>query len=229
MKYPKADLYDHLTIFSPWIKTIQGVINFLSTNLELNAGVVDCMCGTGFLLSKLQDLRPDLDLYGIDNNTEFLENSKNNYPNISFTSGDILNSSTKRKYDAVISTGGFHHIIPSSKNLFIKKLNDLCKSGGIVIIADPNIAEYESESERKMAAVQLGQAYINEAISLGADNNVILELIEIMKNDISYLEYKSSLSTNLELVKKHFSSYKVEKAWPQENTTYGDYIIICKK
>ena len=226
--FPISNVYEDLSIYSPWNLTLNNVLNFIKQNSQAKSKVLDLMCGTGFLLNKIKTERPDLALYGIDSNEDFISFAKKNYPNIEFSVKDVFNIVEDFKFDTIICTGGTHHLKDEMKLSFLNLIKKSLNPNGVAIIADPYIADFTNESERKLAAAQLGYEYLLYAINKQANIEVIKECIEIMKNDILYLEYKSSLSKFKPIVEKVFSEIELVKSWPESKSEFGDYYFICK-
>jgi trans-aconitate methyltransferase len=89
--FPISNVYEDLSIYSPWNLTLNNVLNFIKQNSQAKSKVLDLMCGTGFLLNKIKTERPDLALYGIDSNEDFISFATKNYPNIEFSVKDVFN------------------------------------------------------------------------------------------------------------------------------------------
>ena len=226
--FPISNVYEDLSIYSPWNLTLNNVLNFIKQNSQAESKVLDLMCGTGFLLNKIKTERPDLALFGIDSNEDFISFATKNYPNIEFSVKDVFNIVEDIKFDIIICTGGTHHLKDEIKLSFLNIIKKSLNPNGVAIIADPYIADFTNESERKLAAAELGYEYLLYAINKQANIEVIKECIEIMKNDILYFEYKSSLSKFKPIIEKIFSEIELVKSWPESKSEFGDYYFICK-
>lgn len=101
------------------------------------------------------------------------------------------------------------------------------KENGVAIFADPYIGDYTSETERKTAAAQLGYEYLLATVKNNAPASIIKAAVDILECDVMGLEYKSSM-TKMELVfRKAFNEVKIYKTWPNTESEYGDYYVIC--
>ena len=228
INYPNSKIYDDLSIYSPWNLTFKNVLDFIKNNSQANSKVLDLMCGTGFLLNKIKLVRPDLALYGIDINEEYITFATKSYPNIEFSLKDVFNMVEDIKFDIIICTGGAHHLEDEKKLSFLNFIKKSLNPNGFAIIADPYIADFSNESERKLAAAQLGYEYLLFSIKNHANIEVINECITILQNDINRLEFKTSINQFRPIVEKVFSKFEIVKVWPESKTEYGDYYFICK-
>lgn len=109
----------------PFFKRIHQLI---SRHHNRQASVIDVGCGIGDLLKYLQKTGY-IDLTGIDL-------VQNDHPGICFFSGDLLEYTSDRKYDVVISTGTIEHI-PNAL-AYVEKITQLTKNGGMIIIMTLN-------------------------------------------------------------------------------------------
>jgi 2-polyprenyl-3-methyl-5-hydroxy-6-metoxy-1,4-benzoquinol methylase len=226
--FPISKVYEDLSIYSPWNLTLNNVLNFIKQNSQAKSKVLDLMCGTGFLLNRIKIERPDLALYGFDSNKDFISFATKSYPNIEFSEKDVFNMVEDIKFDIIICTGGTHHLEDEKKMSFLNLIKKSLNPDGVAIIADPYIADFTNESERKLAAAELGYEYLLYAINKQANIEVIKECIEIMKNDILFIEYKSSISKFKPILEEVFSDIKFIKSWPENKSEFGDYYFICK-
>lgn len=229
VKFPISKVYEALSIYSPWHLTLNNVLNFIKQQSQADLRVLDFMCGTGFLLNKIKAERPNWELYGIDNNKEFISYAKKNYPNINFSVEDVLDMKGNSDFDIIICAGGTHHLQEQKKRFFLNLIKNSLTPDGVAIIADPFIADFTNESERKLFAAQLGYEYLLYSINRQANTEVLKECIQIMENDMLYLEYKTSIYKFKSILGNVFKDIKVEKSWPASNSEFGDYYFICRK
>lgn len=227
--FPNSKTYEDLSIYSPWNLTLRNIVNFVKQNQYLNTKVLDLMCGTGLLLNKIKNERPDLILFGVDNNEDFIIYAKNNYPNIEFSVNDVFSINEEEKFDLIICSGGTHHLKDEIKIDFLYLIKRLLNKNGVAVIADPYISDYDSEVKRKISAAQLGYEYLLYSIKNKANAAVINECIAIMENDINRLEYKASITKFKPILEKVFKSFQVNKSWPSIESEFGDYYIVCQK
>ena len=222
---PSSETYEKEYVHFPWKSVVEKSIKFAVKNTPKNGKVLDLMCGTGYILSKIREQRPDLELVGIDNNKEFLKYAKK-YSKIKFECKNVLQWEPKIKFDLIICTGGIHHIPYGKQKTVIKKIVKALK--GKAFIADPFVRNYNTEEERKIAAAELGVEYVKATIKTKPDKDVLNASIDIMRNDVLGLEYKSSIKKMLPVYQKSFDKVKLIKTWPKRKSEYGDYILICE-
>ena len=98
----------------------------------------------------------------------------------------------------------------------------------IKIVSIPFISDYSNEEERKLKAVEHGSEYIKATIETNPKKDVLNASINIMRNDVLGLEYKTSLKKLKPIYEKCFSEITITKTWPDKETEYGDYIILAK-
>lgn len=92
--------------------------------------VLDVGCGKGDLLKYLRTNSPNMALTGID------LSPNQPMPGIEFISADFMKVNLGRQFDAVTSLASIEHV--QDARGFVKRLYDLCASGGLVIIMTLN-------------------------------------------------------------------------------------------
>lgn len=226
---PSAETYDKEYKFMPWGILVNEVLRIINKKTPKGGKVLDLMCGTGYLLGKIINIRPDLELTGLDWDPGFIRFAKRNYKNINFILSDVLKWKNNVKHDLIICTAGIHHLPYDKQETFIKNLSKAVKKDGYVITADPYIEDYKNELGRKIAGAKLGYEYLVDTIKNGATNDVIKATIGIMENDIMGVEYKASIQKFRPMLNKYFSKIAVRKTWPAYKSDYGDYYFILHK
>jgi 2-polyprenyl-3-methyl-5-hydroxy-6-metoxy-1,4-benzoquinol methylase len=226
---PNPETYEKEYHHFPWKSTINEVIKISTEKINENSKLLDLMCGTGYILGKIKELKSNANLKGINVNKEFIDYAKKNYSGIDFEEKDIFDWEEKEKYNLIICTGGIHHIKYKKQEEIIKKIYFSLKEKGLALIADPFISDYYSEEERKLNAVELGSEYIKATIKTNPNKEVLNASIDIMRNDVLGLEFKTSLNKLVPIYKKYFSKVEIIKKWPQIKSEYGDYLFICSK
>lgn len=225
---PTAEVYEKEFRYMPWGILIEELLATLESSLPQNARVLDLLCGTGYLLAKLKDRRPDLEATGVDLEAEFIAFAARTYPGITFITADAATWESSTPFDAILCTGGLHHLPYETQETFIKRLRALLSSNGVAIVADPYIDDYRNEGERKLAAAKLGYEYLAATIRNGADDDVIKATASLIANDVLAVEYKSSVAKIEPLFRAHFSSVEKKKTWPAADTEYGDYYFTLR-
>jgi len=227
-KLPEAEEYVKEFEYFPWGDLIKEILDILEKKLPKNAKILDLMCGPGYLLGKLNKKRSDLKMIGVDIDGGFIRDAQKKYPNIKFEKEDVLKWQTDEKFDAIVCTGGVHHLKYKNQEEFIRKIASLLNKNGFCIIADPYIENYKSEKERKLRALKLGSEYLKVVIKKDAPNELIAAAIDIKFNDLMGFEYKTSMKKMLPIFKKFFSRIEKHKIWPKKKTKYGDYYFILR-
>lgn len=212
----------------PWGILMEKVRRIIIEKAPQNGRVLDLLCGPGYLLGKLQEIRNDLSCVGVDMEAEFISYANTQYSGIEFIASDATTWETDERYDVVLCTGGLHHLSYEKQESFLKKIASLMKPNGFAIVADPYIDHYENEEERKLGGAKLGYEYLIATMKNGAPEDVILSAIGILQNDVLLVEFKSSVKKLQPIFERSFSHVEREKTWPSENTEYGDYLFILK-
>ncbi len=222
---PTAEVYEKEFKYMPWGVLIDQLLERVK-DLPPNAKVLDILCGPGYLLSRIKNIRPDLELTGVDLEPEFIEFAKRQYPTINFVTADARTWMSDGRYDFIFVTGGVHHLPYEDQEAFIKRVSTLLKTEGQAIIADPYIDDYANENERKRASAKLGYEYLLASMANGADKDIIKACMGIMENDVLGVEYKNSIQKFRPTLEKYFSNIEMHKTWPSEESGYGDYYFV---
>ena len=226
---PTPEIYEKEFKYMPWGELIEQVLDYLEQETPRDAKVLDLMCGPGYLLGRIKQLRPDLDLTGVDIDERYIHFAKDKYPNIKFEVSDSLLWNTSEKFDLIICTAGLHHLPYEKQEEFIEKVSKFLAEDGFCVFADPYIDDYSSEQERQMAASKLGYEYLVDVIEKNAPREIISATVDILYNDVMKFEFKNSIEKNKVLFHKYFSFVETNKTWPKSDSGYGDYWIVLKK
>lgn len=225
---PTAKVYEKEFKYMPWGVLIHKLLDIVK-NTKRNAKVLDLMCGPGYLSGKINKMRPDLIITGVDLEKDFIDYAKSKYKKIDFINEDAFKWNSKEKFDLIIVTAGVHHLHWNKQENFIKKISKLLEKDGSAIIADPYIGSYSNEKERKLTSAKLGYEYLVETIRSGGTDDVIKAAIDVMSNDIFLVEWKNSVNRVESILNKYFNDVKMIKTWPKtKNKDYGDYYFILK-
>lgn len=216
--------------FIPWGKLMKKVLSKVIENVPRNGSVIDLMCGPGFLLDKIWDHRPDLTLIGIDIDYRYIHYARKKNPHINYKQMDVLSNNYGDIFDCVLCTGSLHHLHYETQPLLFDKMASLTHKHGLCICADPCISEYANESERQLAAAELGYEYLKEILNAQAPISIINVALNILHNDVlADGEYKNSLSRLMKMANQVFGYVEVRKTWPKTTTEYGDYYLMLKQ
>lgn len=225
---PSPEIYGQEFKFMPWGKLIQEILDIVKKDAPKDSNILDLMCGPGYLLGKIKELRPDLKLKGVDIDKRFIRYAQEKYKRIEFEVADVLKFKTGEKFDIILCTGGLHHLPYEEQERFVKAIKSLLKNDGFCIIADPYIDDYLNEKERKLGALKLGYEYLIAVIENDAPKEIIEGALDIKFNDVLGYEFKSSIKKNKKIFDKYFSSLEVHKTWPKSDSEYGDYFFILR-
>lgn len=223
---PDPQTYEREMIFWPWGKLIGEVKGDVVRNSPEGAGVLDLMCGPGYLLGEISKERPDLRLAGIDINPDFIDYGRANYGGIDFIMADVSDLQVELKRDVVLCTGGLHHLPYDEQEGFVKKVAGILKPEGFCIFGDPCLRGYTTEKERKIAAAELGYHSLIAVIRNGGGESMVKSALDVMHNDVLGDEFKTSASKLRRMYSKFFSNVEAHKAWPTGDLEYGDYYFV---
>ena len=231
---PEAELYEQELVYMPYKMSLKDVLSLVSNTAPINACLVDMMCGTGYLLGKISEKRPDLNLLGVDIDPRYVSYAKLKYPNIKFEIGDVLTWNPGIKFNVVTCTGALHHIPYEKQDEALGNIARLVEKNpagrGYALVSDCYIGEYSSELERRLAAAEFGYEYLKATIRNEAPQSVNGIAADILKNDILMDEFKTSVSRREEAFKNHFDYFNTWRVWPKTgDVSYGDYITILSE
>lgn len=115
----------------------------IASRMDLNnASILDVGCGFADLYDHLKTTRPDakFEYFGIDIMPEFIEVSKEKFPEIEFCNTDLFGFKTDRKYKYIVNCGCLTYLDPKNEkesydyiDAFIGKNLELCEDDGICI------------------------------------------------------------------------------------------------
>lgn len=222
---PTAETYAKEVMYMPWGILIGDIQKIVLDRVPQGGNVVDLMCGTGNLLGELYSKRSDVKYTGVDLEADYIDYAKRQYPNINFEVKDAIIWQSDIKYDAVLCTGGLHHLPYEKQEEFLRKVSSLVKEGGFAIVADPYIPDYSNEQERKISAVNLGCKYLIATIKNNATDDIIKATADLIPNDVLLVEFKTSVEKIKPQFNRSFTNVEIHKTWGEDG--YGDYYFIC--
>ncbi|MFC1613549.1 class I SAM-dependent methyltransferase [Patescibacteria group bacterium] len=226
-KLPSPATYDREMIFLPWVSVIRKMIDY-GRKSPKNFKILDLMCGTGYLLGNLSKDRPDLQLTGIDIESQFISYASNQYSAVKFIKDDVLLWKPTEKYDIIFCTGALHHLRYKDQPKLIEKISKSLSNIEMssFFMADSFIRDYHNEMEKKLASLELGNYYITYAIEKNAPADIIEATIDILHNDILDFECKTSICRTEDLLRKYFSCVQ-QSALSNIPAQYGDRYFVC--
>lgn len=125
---------------SRWIRYLDSSHNWALERLQRlqdGARVIDVACGTGLLLERLYNLRPDLELIGVDGSAAMLEVARRRLPHVELRQQNIDGAQAGDKaghYDAVLSMSVLHHL--KHRKAHLEHIHSLTRINGMVILCD---------------------------------------------------------------------------------------------
>lgn len=229
---PNAEIYDREHRFMPWGKLIEKVIAHACTFVPGNGTVLDLACGTGQLLGELTRRRRDIRCVGVDIDPDYIAFARAAHPHITWVDADMRSWESASQFDAVICTGGLHHVPHDDQPAFVRRLPAFVAPTGFALVADPYLDDYDDfddiEMGRKIVAAKLGYEYLVATIRNGADDDVVRATAQLIVNDVCRIEYKTSLKRIKPLFEAAFSRVSITRTWPKvdpEGHGYGDHIV----
>lgn len=230
-KLPTASILELEPLYFPWGDTMRKVIKIAVEQIPQGASVLDVMCGSGLLLGILQALRPDLKLTGVDINEDFIAYAKRRYDGIVFEVCHVLgwlNDHTD-EFDVVLCTGGIHHLSFEKQSGLISGVASHIKRPGFFISAEPYIAPFSNEHERRIAAVKLDTQQLLATFEKFPPQAIIEVALDILRNDLLLDgEYKNSLEKSYEVFSKYFKKIETICTWSAGEHD-GEYVIVAHK
>lgn len=127
---------------SQYIESIEGDDNMMVPTIKNHlvplANVLEIGCGTGKLLSQIDNLTSNIALTGIEMSSDMIgQIDKSKFKNsIQLINSSIEDFTTNESYDIIVMKQVLHHI--ASRKSVLKKLGSHLKEGGVIIIMTPN-------------------------------------------------------------------------------------------
>jgi trans-aconitate methyltransferase len=103
-------------------------------NPPRSAVLLDIGCGDGLPMRKMKEIRPDLNIDGLDLSSTLSDLARVNNPDSIIFTGNILEIDVNKKYDAVFSFSFLQYIPFSDIFPLTKKLASIVFEGGISYI-----------------------------------------------------------------------------------------------
>ena len=229
MKLPPADTYERELRYMPYRDSLQMVRGIVCDNAPLGGRVLDLMCGTGYLLGRLKQMQSNLHLFGVDKNEKYIQHARDRYAGINFFVEDALQWKAGT-FDLVMCTGALHHIPYEQQAEMVEKIAVMTNDSGFAIVSDCYVDNFSNEQERQIAAAKLGYEYLKATIRHDAPADVVGAAIDILYNDVTGTEFKTSIEERLSIFKKHFRGIETKKIWPDNIMGgYGDYVTVLRK
>lgn len=224
-----AKLYEREYDYWPWGMLINFVASWIEANAPKGARILDYMCGTGFLLHKIMDTRPDLDCYGCSLIGEYITFAKQAYPEITFEGCDARQYVPPKPPDIVLCTAGLHHLPYEEQAGFVAKVASELAPGRWLVIGEELVAPSDHEEGRRLAILELMVEAIKYMISKRAPPEVLGTATDVLKADLILQEYKLDRGGLMRMLVPFFDVQGVERIWPAEEKEFGDFVFICRR
>ena len=105
--------------------------------LPVSGRVLDLCCGDGIWSKGMQNVNPNLELYGIDISQRAISEAKKIYANISFFNHDLQKEPFKQKFQTVFAFDVIEHVFDT--NSFIENIYLTLNKGGYLLLTVPNV------------------------------------------------------------------------------------------
>lgn len=134
-----------LKFYKNYDKLLDSVFQKAVMNKGDEIKILEIGVGTGNLAEKFLDM--NLDVIGIDQSRQMLNQTKLKFPSLKLRLGDFLNIPYENnKFDVIVSTYAFHHLNNEEKSIAINEMIRVTKADGRIIIGD---IMFESEEEKE--------------------------------------------------------------------------------
>ena len=225
---PTPDVYELEYKYWPWGELIEWTARWVSIAAPPNARIIDYMCGTGFLLSRIREYRSDVTLIGCDIHEPFVSFAHAHHSSIEVHHADALTFDQGDNADITLCTAGLHHLTFDQQATFLHRLASELLPSSLLVIGEEAIREYTDEHSRRLAALRFNADLIAYGLTHDWPRDMIDSAIEVLKNDLmSRGEYKRSIGEWRTMIAAHFNILQTETVWsPDEGG--GDVLFVCK-
>jgi hypothetical protein len=229
-KLPEPDVYEQEYVYWPWGLLLGEAADVVAARAPTGALIVDYMCGTGFLLSRVLSKRPDLSALGCDITESYVEYGQEMYPEVELVAGDARVYEPVQRPGLVVCTAGLHHLARADQPAFVEKVHRQLPSKGYFIIGEELIGAYEDEAGRRGAIVQMFAALMGFIKQSDAPEQVVEAAADMLVNDwCERGEYKSSKAEIEKMLKPYFRVVSARRVWPKRSSGFGDWLFVCQK
>lgn len=216
-------------MYWPWGQVIEWIVRFVTEQAPVNGTVLDYMSGTGYLIESILSKRPDISAIGCDDSIAFDSYARRKaLPNARFVLQNALEFQPENKPDLILVTGGLHHLTFSQHPLFLAKIASELGARGTAIIAEESIGPHRNERERKLAALEHGDALVRLGIEMDWPSPLIAAALSVLRSDVLLNgEYKRGTEDWASLISQHFAIIEMQRLWTT-NSGGGDVVFVCK-
>lgn len=195
----------------------------------LGKTALDVGCGTGLITRFLRGL-PGLRVIACDTDpkAQMFFKTHPELTDVPYVNIDILNDQLPGHYDAIISSGVYHHIPKSQRPAFLRHM---WEHSDIFIIADEGIQEYANEMQRRRNCERWYGFVIHEATRMGLATLAQMESSfwkhEMLNTADDGLDFKESPTHLIEdSAAVGLVPWSVDRLGPWEDKGGGFYIAV---
>lgn len=175
-------LAEHVDIPQSDAGIAQTIRTYIKYNKIESPKILDLGCGPGRITKLVANSIRDFDysVTGLDISEGFIAiaNKNNTDEKITFINQDFIESDLdESSFDVIFLQGFYHHIDPQERPVFLEKTKQLLKDGGLIILGDEYIPDYNTEEER---VVNVAGLYAYVIASALRSNSPELAKIEAM-------------------------------------------------
>jgi len=227
---PSPSVYEQEYAYWPWGRLIKITTDYVAERAEYGASVLDYMCGTGFLLNEIALRRPDLRLFGCSLGREYIDYAHQKYPHLEVVLHNALDFQPPVRPQIVICTAGLHHLSRAEQPVFLRKVAEELCEGGLFLVGEELVADYQNEQQRQEAVVDLSYSLLRYAIRQGAPKPILEAAVGVLAADLLEVEeFKTSLVKLKALLDQSFAVDAVQKTWPFGVETFGDFLFSLSR
>lgn len=235
------EYYDAMMSTALEMQIFNIVADEIKNNLKTDKNrILDLCCGTGILAQMLLDTQ-NIEFVGIDINKHFLESAKKKTQmrnEFKYILNDVLKYETNIKFDIIILTSAYHHIMNEFKTVLLRKILNWLKKDGTAIMYEKCIAPYNNQEDFKKSNQDFYKKRIEflkkiDRVNLGKKQvDAIMNICNLSSTGKE--EYKVSYDYIIQDLKSAgFGVLKEIKVWPNDETfdnkKIGDFVFVIKK
>jgi len=222
-------IYEREYQYWPWGKLIDFVADWVIEHSPEQASLFDYMCGTGYLLNRIAQSRPDVTCAGCCIDPEYVEYARRNYSSVSVALADSRNYAPACGPDIVLCTAGLHHLHWDEQGPFLMKIAEEMPSGSHLLVGEQLIQEFSDEQQRRSHVLQLWFAQLDYLIANESPPDMIRAAVEVLGSDLLAKEFKVDEKSLVQLLERDFVVEQVKQFWPGSGLSYGDFLFICRR
>ena len=140
--YEQESVFGDEKKFSKNSDRFEKLIKIIKSQHPKPKHILDIGCGSGFLANQIKTIFPKANIYGIDISQKALALAKKKYPKIKFIYADAQARLpfNNNFFELVISGEHIEHLVNTDH--YLKEINRVTKTNGVLIITTPNLASW---------------------------------------------------------------------------------------